>query len=73
MKVCRGNPTVIHAVIPCFVAIIQALEAETIQGQTAQRAAASAKKLLQAAGMNLSQAFATSSPETQHAVRGYFQ
>lgn len=55
-----------------FVAIAYALEAETIQAQTAQRVAAAAKNLVQVAGIDASGILATLSPETQQTVRAYF-
>ena len=69
----RKNPAVIQAASPCFVAIAQALEAETLQGATAQRAAAAAKQLVQTAGIDANQALSTLSPETQQTVWAYFQ
>lgn len=55
-----------------FVAIALALEAETIQGQTAVRAAESAKHLVQAAGIDAGRLLSTLSPETQQTVQAYF-
>ena len=69
----RQNPAVIPAASPCFIAIAQALEAETLQGATAQRVATAAKKLVQMAGIDANQAVSTLSPETQQTVRTYFQ
>ena len=56
----------------CFVAIAEALEAETLQGATAQRVAASGKQLLQTMGIDANQVLATLSPETQQTVTVYF-
>ena len=56
-----------------FIYICQALEAETLQGHTAQRAAAAAKQLVQNAGINAEQLLASQSPEMQQTVRAYFQ
>ena len=69
----RQNPAVIQTASACFIAIAQALEAETLQGATAQRVATAAKKLVQVAGIDASQALSTLSPETQLTVRAYFQ
>ena len=55
-----------------FISICLALEAETIQGQTAQKAAAAAKSLVQAAGLDAGGLLATLAPETQQIVRAYF-
>lgn len=56
-----------------FGHIVQALEAETLQAQTAGRVASSAKQLVAATGMNADQVLAGVSPENQAAVRSYFQ
>ncbi|KAI4142540.1 MAG: hypothetical protein L6R39_004901 [Caloplaca ligustica] len=68
----ESNPAVIASANQAFVAIAQALEAETLHGQTAQRAAAAAKQLMQAAHIDANQILATLSPETQHTLRSYF-
>ena len=71
----RRNPAVIASPqisSQCFIAIAQALEAETLQGTTAQRVAAAGKQLLQTAGIDANQVLATLSPETQQTVAGYF-
>jgi hypothetical protein len=52
---------------------VQALEAETLQGQTANKVAASAKTLVAHTAINAEQILATLSPEGQQAVRSYFQ
>ena len=56
----------------CFVAIVLALEAETLQGATAQRAAGAGKQLLQTEGIDIAQVLASLSPETQQTVASYF-
>lgn len=56
----------------CFTYIAQALEAETLQGQTAQRAVASAGKLVQIAGLDANQLLAGLPPDTQKTVRAFF-
>jgi hypothetical protein len=68
---CRQNPALIAAADKAFVAIALALEAETIQGQTAVRAAESAKHLVQAAGIDAGRLLSTLSPETQQTVQAY--
>jgi len=71
----RRNPSVFASpdiARQCFVAIVLALEADTLQGATAQRAATAGKQLLQTAGIDLGQVLATTSPETQRTVAGYF-
>ena len=68
----RQNPAVINAATKAFVAICLALEAETLQGQTAQRAVAAAKSVVQIAGIDANATLATLSPETQQTVRTFF-
>lgn len=55
-----------------FVFIAQALEAETLQGQTATRIVAAGKALLQGAGLDPAAILQQLSPETQQTVRAYF-
>ena len=68
----RSNPAVISVADKAFVAIALALEAETIQGQTARRAAAAAKQVVQSAGIDAAQILGTLNPETQQTIRNYF-
>lgn len=68
----RQNPVVMQQAARCFNFIAQALEAETLQGQTAQRIVASAKSLIAAAQLDANQLLAGMSPETQHTVRAFF-
>ena len=56
----------------CFNYIAQALEAETLQGQTAQRIVDAAKRLITTAGLDANQLLAGLNPETQATVRAYF-
>lgn len=55
-----------------FIAITLALEAETLQGDTAQRVAAAAKLLVQLAGIDVGRILVTLSPEAQQTIRSYF-
>lgn len=55
-----------------FIAITLALEAETLQGDTAQRVAAAAKVLVQFAGIDVDRIMGTLSPEAQQTIRSYF-
>lgn len=57
---------------PCFTYIAQALEAETLQGQMAQRIVGAGKKLVSTAGIDTSQLLAGLPPETQNTVRAMF-
>jgi hypothetical protein len=68
----RGNPSVLSKAAQCFTYIVKALEAETIQGQTATRIVGAAKVLVSAAGLDAGQLLATMSPETQQTVRAFF-
>ncbi|KAI9797958.1 MAG: hypothetical protein M1833_005014 [Piccolia ochrophora] len=68
----QQNHAVISQAAKCFVFIAQALEAETIQGATAQRVVAAGKQLLAVAHVDPAQVLATLSPETQQAVRNHF-
>jgi importin-5 len=69
----RQNPSIAPKATPIFQYIVQALEAETIQGQTAAKVAASAKQLVAQTGLNAEQVLQSLSPEGQQAVRSYFQ
>lgn len=55
-----------------FIAITLALEAETLQGDTAQKVAAAAKLLVQLAGIDVGRIMATLTPEAQQTIRSYF-
>lgn len=69
----RQNPIVMSAADKVFGYIVQALEAETLQGQTAARVASSAKALVAATGLNADHILTGVAPENQAAVRSYFQ
>ncbi|KAL4868828.1 hypothetical protein BDV12DRAFT_93912 [Aspergillus spectabilis] len=69
----QQNPAVISNADKVFGYIVQALEAETLQGQTAGRVANSAKNLVQSTGLNADQILAGVNPDNQAAVRSYFQ
>lgn len=62
----------ITAADKAFIAIALALEAETLQGQSAQRAVAAAKRVVQARGVGANQLLSTLSPETQQTLRPFF-
>ncbi|KAL9130916.1 MAG: hypothetical protein Q9217_001019 [Psora testacea] len=68
----QRNPAVTAMASQCFIYICQALEAETLQGQTAQRVVGAAKQLVQNAGIDATQILAAQSPELQQTVRSYF-
>ncbi|EIT73173.1 armadillo-type protein [Aspergillus flavus] len=69
----QQNPTVLSNADKVFGYIVQALEAETLQGQTAARVANSAKQLVATTGLNADQILAGVNPDNQAAVRSYFQ
>lgn len=69
----RSNPAVTSKAALIFQHIVQALEAEMIQGQTAKKVAESAKKLVAQTGINAEQILQTLTPEGQAAVKTYFQ
>ena len=69
---CRQNPAVLAAADKAFVAIALALDAETIQGQTAQRVAVAAKQLLPLAGIDANGLLSTLPLEAQQTVRAFF-
>lgn len=68
----QQNPAVVSQAGKVFVFIVQALEAETLQGQTATRIVTSAKQLLGMASLDPAQLLQQLSPETQQTVRAYF-
>ena len=70
---CRQNPVVMANADKVFGFIVAALEAETLQGQTAGRVANAAKQLVGATGVNADQILAGVNPDNQAAVRSYFQ
>lgn len=55
-----------------FVYIAQALEAETLQGQTASRVAAATKSLLTAANVDPMPLLQQFSQDSQRTIMGYF-
>ena len=55
-----------------FVFTAQALEAETMQGQTASRVALAVKNLLQTAGVDPTPLLQQFSPEGQQTIMSYF-
>lgn len=68
----RQNPAVVSQPAKAFQFVAQALEAETLQGQTATRVVNSTKALVQATGVNLAQVAATLTSEQQQTVQAYF-
>lgn len=68
----RQNPTVLQKASQCFTYIAQALEAETLQGQMAQRIIGAGKKLIQISGLDAQGLLNQLPPETQTTVRALF-
>ena len=56
-----------------FGYIVQALEAETLQGEAAARVANFSKTLVTSTGLNADHILSGVAPENQNAVRSYFQ
>ncbi|KAJ5468519.1 hypothetical protein N7475_006271 [Penicillium sp. IBT 31633x] len=69
----QQNPAVFAKADRVFGFIVQALEAATLQGQTAARVATSAKQLVAATGANADQILASVDPANQERVRKFFQ
>ncbi|CAG7994383.1 unnamed protein product [Penicillium olsonii] len=67
------NPAIFAKADRVFGFIVQALEAATLQGQTAVRVAAAAKQLVAATGANADQILASVDPNNQERVRKFFQ
>lgn len=55
-----------------FDSVLQALDAETIQGQTAERVVAVTKNLFSTAGVSISQILGSMPVERHNAARRYF-
>ena len=66
------NPAVMSKAAQCFTFIAQALEAETLQGQMAQRIVGAGRKLIATAGLDANQLLGNLPPETQQTVRAFF-
>lgn len=68
----RQNPAVTSQPAKVFVFVAQALEGQTLQGQTANRVVEATKALLAAASLNPAQLLAQLSSETQLKVHAWF-
>lgn len=68
----RQAPAVMSKASQCFTYIAQALEAETLQGQMAQRIVGAGSKLIRTAGLDSTQLLNGLPPETQNTVRAMF-
>lgn len=69
----RQHPAVFSNAEKVFGYIVQALDHETLQGETAKRVADAAKRLVQATGVNADAILAGVNPDNQETVRKYFQ
>ncbi|TGO38032.1 hypothetical protein BHYA_0083g00110 [Botrytis hyacinthi] len=68
----QQNPAVTSQPAKVFVFVAQALEGQTLQGQTANRVVEATKTLLAAASLNPAQLLAQLSPKTQAIVHAWF-
>lgn len=68
----RGNDTVRNKAQHVFHQICLALEAETLQGQTAKKVADSARTLATSTGIDGDQILAQLSPDGQNTVKSFF-
>ncbi|KAI5460274.1 armadillo-type protein [Mariannaea sp. PMI_226] len=68
----QQNPAVMNQAAKVFVFIAQALEAETLQGQTASRVAAATKALLTTANVDPMPLLQQFSQDSQRTIMGYF-
>ncbi|KAJ5551339.1 hypothetical protein N7535_000711 [Penicillium sp. DV-2018c] len=69
----QQNPAVFAKADRVFGFIVQALEAASLQGQTAARVATSAKQLVAVTGANADQILASVDPANQERVRAFFK
>lgn len=70
--VSRKNAAVLGNVPQVFDYVVRALDAETIQGQTAERVVAATKNLLAMAGGSAAQVLASMPVEHHNAARRWF-
>ena len=68
----RQNPVVLNQASKVFVLVGQALEADTLRGQTASRVVTATKALLQAASVDPTPLLQQFSPEAQGVIMGHF-
>ncbi|EGX96524.1 Armadillo-type fold domain containing protein [Cordyceps militaris CM01] len=68
----QGNPTVMGQASKLFVLIAQALEAETLRGQTANRVATATKTMLTTANVDPMPLLQQFSPDAQRTIMGFF-
>jgi len=68
----KQHPAVVNQAGKVFVLTAQALEADTLQGQTASRVVGAIKALLSQAGVDPTPLLQQFSPESQRAITAYF-
>ncbi|KAF2443953.1 importin subunit beta-3 [Karstenula rhodostoma CBS 690.94] len=68
----QQNPAVTANPAKAFVAVVQALEAETLQGKVGAAVVQGVKTLVQATGFSLAQVAGSLSPEQQRTAQVYF-
>jgi hypothetical protein len=68
----RQHPAVVNQAGKVFVFIAQALEAETLVGQTANRVVQVTKGLLQSTSVDPSPLLQQFSPQAQQTIMGFF-
>ncbi|KAF2459467.1 armadillo-type protein [Lineolata rhizophorae] len=68
----QQNPAVMTQADKCFIATARALDAETLQGQTATRIVGAVKHLVTMANLDAAALLATLLPEAQRTVAAYF-
>jgi importin-5 len=71
----RSNPAIPPRASQIFTQIVLALEAETLQGQTARKVAEAAKKLVSQnpSAINADAVLSSLTPEGQATVKSYFE
>ncbi|GAB0131840.1 hypothetical protein EsDP_00000297 [Epichloe bromicola] len=68
----QRNPVILNQASKLFLFVVQALEAEAIQGQTASRVASAAKSLLTAANVDPMPLLSQFSQDSQQTIMRYF-
>ena len=68
----RQNPAVVGQADKVFVSVAKAIEADMLQGQTANRVVAATKMLIQGSNLNPAPLLQQFSPEAQQTIMAYF-
>jgi hypothetical protein len=72
MQTVRQNPLIMNNASKIFTYVAQALEADTLQGQTANRVVTATKAMLTAANVNPAPLLQQFSPEAQQTIMTHF-